>query len=119
VRRSGPLWRRPELARFALTHSAHRPTTTPDLPHCARACGISRPSTPFPKRVVNSDEFAGYLIFNGIRAVSSTAGVTCTAMSVFFDYVNAMELKDFGGSSKLLDAPCSGRLLRPGLRLSP
>jgi len=42
------------------------PATTPDAALAAVRAAYPGASTPFPKRVLNSDEFAGYLIFNGI-----------------------------------------------------
>jgi len=91
------------------------PTTTPDAALAAVRAAYPGASTPFPKRVLNSDEFAGYLIFNGIAPFIDGRG-DMYGDEFFFDYVNAMELKDSEVLPKLLDRYQPGwTLLRPGL----
>jgi hypothetical protein len=91
------------------------PATTPDAALAAVRAAYPGASTPFPKRVLNSDEFAGYLIFNGIAPFIDGRG-DMYGDEFFFDYVNAMELKDSEVLPKLLDRYQPGwTLLRPGL----
>jgi hypothetical protein len=89
--------------------------TTPDAALAAVHAAYPGGSTPFPSRVLNSDEFAGYLIFNGIAPFIDGRG-DMYGDEFFFAYQNALDLKDAELLPKLLERYQVGwTLLRPGL----
>ena len=89
--------------------------TTPDAALAAVRAAYPGGSTPFPARVLNSSEFAGYLIFNGIAPFIDARG-DMYGDEFFFNYQNALHLKDSELLPKLLERYQVGwTLLRPGL----
>jgi hypothetical protein len=71
-------------------------------------------STPFPSRVLNSYEFAGYLIFEGIAPFIDGRG-DMYGDEFFFNYQNALDLKGSELLPKLLERyQVDWTLLRPG-----
>jgi len=91
------------------------PITTPDAALAAVHAAYPGGSTPFPSRVLNSYEFAGYLIFEGIPPFIDGRG-DMYGDEFFFSYENALSLKDLELLPKLLERYQVGwTLLRPGV----
>lgn len=89
--------------------------TTPDAALAAVHAAYPGGSTPFPSRVLNSSEFAGYLIFDGIAPFIDARG-DMYGDEFFFDYQNALQLKDPELLPKLLERyRVDWTLLRPGV----
>jgi hypothetical protein len=94
----------------------HPPSiTTPDAALAAVHAAYPGGSTPFPSRVLNSYEFAGYLIFDGIAPFIDARG-DMYGDEFFFNYQDALQLKDSELLPKLLERyRVDWTLLRPGL----
>jgi hypothetical protein len=89
--------------------------TTPDAALAAVHAAYPGGSTPFPSRVLNSFEFAGYLIFDGIAPFIDARG-DMYGDEFFFNYQDALHLKDSELLPKLLERYRVGwTLLRPGV----
>jgi hypothetical protein len=94
----------------------HPPSiTTPDAALAAVHAAYPGGSTPFPSRVLNSFEFAGYLMFDGIAPFIDARG-DMYGDEFFFNYQNALDLKDSELLPKLLERyQVDWTLLRPGV----
>jgi len=91
------------------------PITTPDAALAAVHASYPGGSTPFPSRVLNSYEFAGYLIFDGV-APFIDGRADMYGDEFLFNYQDALDLKDSELLPKLLERYQIGwTLLRPGL----
>jgi hypothetical protein len=100
----------------AIRIDALRPPSimTPDAALAAVHAAYPGGSTPFPSRVLNSYEFAGYLIFDGIAPFIDGRG-DMYGDEFFFNYQNALDLKDSELLPKLLERyQVDWTLLRPG-----
>jgi hypothetical protein len=87
---------------------------TPDAALAAVHTAYPGGSTPFPSRVLNSSEFAGYLIFDGIAPFIDGRG-DMYGDEFFFNYKNALDLKASELLPKLLERyRVDWTLLRPG-----
>jgi hypothetical protein len=87
---------------------------TPDAALAAVHAAYPGGTTPFPSRVLNSYEFAGYLIFDGIAPFIDGRG-DMYGDEFFFNYQNALDLKDSELLPKLLERyQVDWTLLRPG-----
>lgn len=101
----------------AIRIDALRPPSiaTPDAALAAMHAAYPGGSTPFPSRVLNSFEFAGYLIFDGIAPFIDARG-DMYGDEFFFNYQDALHLKDSELLPKLLERyRVDWTLLRPGL----